>query len=529
MSDGSEFSLVIGYASDMGSAEYVAYQLATALKDVGIEATETELNDIGYDELRGATHFIVVASTWGDGELPDNGTLFWEMLSAADADRLDHLDFAVFALGDSGYDLFCNAGKIIDERLTELGATRVADRVDCDGYYESESEAWIPDMVKLLEAARAATGGVAPSVMAVAAQEADSPAPCPWTHHNPYGARLMVNRRLNAAASDKEVCHYEIDLGDSGITYAAGDSIAVHPVNDPALVQAMLSRLGVGVDHEVDGHDLTLDELLLEHFEIRTPSRALRDLVASRIGDTPADVDVLDMIDMADLDVDEVLDTLRPLQFRDYSIASSPLEHPNRVHLTVATVRHAVRDRRRGGVASTYLADRCQTVRVHPRPNHHFRLPAPDVPIIMVGPGTGIAPFRAFLQERRATGASGKSWLFFGDRRRATDFLYGDELQGFLDAGVLSRMDLAFSRDGGDESRLKNYVQHHMLTAAADLYAWLEDGAYLYVCGDADHMARDVDRALHDVVATAGGKSADDAHAYVNDLIRSHRYVRDVY
>ena len=526
MSDQSEFSLVIGYASDMGSAEYVAYQLATALKEVGIDVTETELNDIGYDDLRGATHFIVVASTWGDGELPDNGTLFWEMLSAQDAARLDHLDFAVFALGDSGYDLFCNAGKIIDERLAELGATRIADRVDCDGYYESESEAWIPDMVKLLEAARAATGGAAPSVVAVAAEDADAPAPCPWTHHNPYAARLVVNRRLNAAASDKEVCHFEIDLGDSGITYAAGDSIAVHPVNDPALVQAMLSRLGVGVDHEVDGHDLTLDELLGEHFEIRTPSRALRDLVASPHRGHAGRRRRARPDRLADLDVDEVLDTLRPLQFRDYSIASSPLEHPNRVHLTVATVRHAVRDRRRGGVASTYLADRCHTVRVHPRPNHHFRLPAPDVPIIMVGPGTGIAPFRAFLQERRATGANGKSWLFFGDRRRATDFLYGDELQGFLDAGVLTRLDW---RSHDDEGRPKDYVQHHMPADAAELFAWLEDGAHLYVCGDADHMASDVDRALHDVVATAGGKSADDAHAYVNELIRSHRYVRDVY
>lgn len=523
MSDRERFSLVIGYASDMGSAEFVAFQLATALKEIGVDVTETELNDIGFDDLRTATHFLVVASTWGEGELPDNGALFWEMLSAADADRLEHLDFAVFALGDSGYDLFCNAGKIIDERLAALGATRVADRVDCDGYWEAEAETWIPDMVKLLEAARGTTETAVTAEVAVLAEVAA--AACPWTHHHPYAARLAVNRRLNEATSDKEVRHVEIDLGDSGITYAAGDSLAVHPVNDPTLIQAIMSRLGVGVDHEVDGCDLTLDELLGEHFEIRTPSRALRELAASRVGDLPADADVLDLIDMADLDVHEVLDTLRPLQFRDYSIASSPLEHPGTVHLTVATVRHTARDRRRGGVASTYLADRCRTVRVHPRPNHHFRLPAADVPIIMVGPGTGVAPFRAFLQERRATGARGRSWLFFGDRRRDTDFLYGDEIQGFADTGVLSRLDLAFSRD----SAAKDYVQHHLLAQAKDVYAWLEEGAHFYVCGDADRMARDVDRALHEVIATAGGKPADDAHAYVNDLIRSHRYVRDVY
>ena len=529
MSDRVEFSLVIGYASDMGSAEYVAYQLATALTEIGIDVTETELNDLDLDRLQEATHFVVVASTWGEGELPDNGALFWEALSAEGASRLEHLDFAVFALGDSGYELFCNAGKIIDERLAELGATRIADRVECDGFYESEADVWIPDMVKLLAAARGAVGG-APSLPAEKAGPVEKAGPgsavlCPWTHHNPYAARLVVNRRLNASTSDKEVCHYEIDLGDSGITYAAGDSLAVHPVNDPALVQAMLSRLGVGVDHPVEGHDLTLDELLSEHFEIRTPSRALRELAAARIDGVEADVDVLDLIDLADLDVDEVLDTLRPLQFRDYSIASSPLEHPNQVHLTVATVRHAARNRHRGGVASTYLADRCRTVRVHPRPNHHFRLPASDVPIVMVGPGTGIAPFRAFLQERRATGATGKSWLFFGDRRRGTDFLYGDELEEFAHTGVLHRLDLAFSRAGAE----KDYVQHHMLAGAAELYAWLEEGAHFYVCGDADHMARDVDRALHEVISTAGGKSADDAHAYVSDLIRDHRYVRDVY
>jgi sulfite reductase (NADPH) flavoprotein alpha-component len=522
LSDRPEFSLVVGYASDMGAAEYVAMLLANALKDVGIDVTETELNDIGFDELRAATHFVVVTSTWGDGELPDNGALFWEMLSADAAERLDHLDFAVFALGDSGYELFCNAGRIIDQRLEELGADRMADRVECDGFYETPAAAWIPDMVKLLDAARRVSGSAVDVVTSAPAVENTV---CPWTHQNPYPAALVVNRRLNAASSDKEVRHYEIDLGDSGITYQAGDSIAVHPVNDAALVQAMLSRLGVGLDHEVDGHDSTLDELLGEHFEIRTPSRAMRELAASRVGDIPADADVVDLIDMADLDIDEVLDTLRPLQFRDYSIASSPLAHPNRVHLTVATVRYALRDRQRGGVASTYLADRCGTVRVHPRPNHHFRLPADDVPIIMVGPGTGVAPFRAFLQQRRLTGATGKSWLFFGDRRRATDYLYGEELQGFLADGVLTRLDLAFSRDGA----AKDYVQHHMLADAASLYAWLEEGAYFYVCGDAEHMARDVDRALHEVIATAGGKSADDAHTYVNDLIRSHRYVRDVY
>lgn len=237
---------------------------------------------------------------------------------------------------------------------------------------------------------------------------------------------------------------------------------------------------------------------------------------------------MLDLIKLGGLAADEVIDTLRPLQFRDYSIASSPLISADRVNLTVATVRYHAEDRTHGGVASTFLAERGEMVRVHLRPNHHFRLPADDAPIIMIGPGTGIAPFRAFLQERQATGARGRSWLFFGDRRRATDFLYGDELQAFAEAGTLSRLDLAFSRDS-TQGTPKTYVQHRMREHAAELYRWLQDGAYLYVCGDAERMAKDVDATLHDIVATCGGMDPAAAHAYVNDLIKSHRYLRDVY
>jgi sulfite reductase (NADPH) flavoprotein alpha-component len=237
---------------------------------------------------------------------------------------------------------------------------------------------------------------------------------------------------------------------------------------------------------------------------------------------------VLDLIRLGGLAVDEVVDALRPLQFRDYSIASSPLAHPDHVHLTVATVRYTASDRRHGGVASTFLADRGETVRVHLRPNHSFRLPADDVPVIMIGPGTGIAPFRAFLQERQARGAQGRSWLFFGDRRRATDFHYADELDGFRACGVLTRLDVAFSRDGrsGDP---KQYVQQRMWERAEELFEWLRAGAHVYVCGDAERMAKDVDAALRGVVARCGGMDTAAAHAYVNELIKSHRYLRDVY
>jgi len=528
--DRPEFSLIVGYASDMGAAEYVAMQLADACKERGIlavDVAETELNDIPLADLQAATHFVAVSSTFGDGEFPDNGTVFWEELSAEGAARLDHLSFAVLALGDQSYPLFCQAGRDLDERLQALGATRIADRVDCDCYYEKDAAAWSADVIKLLEAASTGTRTAPVPAPATTVRAA------PWDRNHPFEARVTVNRLLTAPESDKEVRHVEIDLGDSGIDYAAGDSIAVHPVNDPELVAAVLAHLGVGADYILDGHEQPLGELLADQLEIRTPSRDLVDLVTARAGGPGAaqilgagDHDVLDLLELADLGVDEVVEALRPLQFRDYSIASSPLVDGRRVHLTVATVRHTARGRLRGGVASTFLADRCASVRVHPRPNHGFRLPAPDVPIIMVGPGTGIAPFRAFLRERQAQSATGQSWLFFGDRRRATDFLYGPELTAFAESGVLTRLDLAFSRETDSP---KVYVQQRMKENGAELFDWLQRGAHLYVCGDAEAMAKDVDVALHEIVAGAGGMDAAAAHSYVNELIKAHRYLRDVY
>lgn len=543
MQDRPEFSLIVGYASDMGAAEYVAMQLADACRERGIlavDVAETELNDIPLADLQAATHFVAVSSTFGDGEFPDNGTVFWEELSAAGAARLDHLSFAVLALGDQSYPLFCQAGRDLDERLQALGATRIADRVDCDCYYEKDAAAWSADVIKLLEVAWTAGAQSAPATVVHAVAPAPTrtpavPAPTrsPWDRNHPFEARVTVNRPLTAPESDKEVRHVEIDLGDSGIDYAAGDSIAVHPVNDPELVAAVLAHLGVGADYILDGHEQPLGELLADQLEIRTPSRDLVDLVTARAGGPGAaqilgagDHDVLDLLELADLGVVEVVEALRPLQFRDYSIASSPLADGRRVHLTVATVRHTARGRLRGGVASTFLADRCASVRVHPRPNHGFRLPAPDVPIIMVGPGTGIAPFRAFLRERQAQGATGQSWLFFGDRRRATDFLYGLELTAFAESGVLTRLDLAFSRETDSP---KVYVQQRMRENGTELFDWLQRGAHLYVCGDAEAMAKDVDVALHEIVAGAGGMDAAAAHSYVNELIKAHRYLRDVY
>jgi sulfite reductase (NADPH) flavoprotein alpha-component len=535
----SDFSLIVAYGTDMGNSEDAAMTFAESVAEVGIDVTAVELNQLELTELASATHFVVVTSTFGEGEFPDNAVLFWETLSTA-TERLEQLSFAVLALGDTSYELFCNAGKLLDERLEEMGATRMVQRVDVDGFYEQPAAAWTADVVKVLQAEHTGAAKPVAAIAEVVAPDPVAAAPNRERHHH-FEARLTSNLLLTAEDSDKEVRHYEVELAGSGITYHAGDSIAVQATNDPALVAALLAALGVESDHPVAEHDRPLGALLADHFEIRTPSRALLALVAKRTTDpaaaaalsgAPGDAaewcygkDVLDLIGLASLSVDEVLDTLRPLQFRDYSIASSPLLHPEQVHLTVATVRYAQGERKHGGVASTFLADRSETVRVHLRPNHTFRLPAADVPIVMIGPGTGIAPFRAFLQERSVTGASGKAWLFCGARRRATDFLYGDELQAFVRSGVLTRLDVAFSR----ELASKDYVQHHMAEHAAELFEWLSDGAYLYVCGDEKKMAKDVDAALHDIVARCGGMDAAAAHAYVNELIKTHRYVRDVY
>jgi sulfite reductase (NADPH) flavoprotein alpha-component len=529
------FSLIVAFGTDMGNAEDAAMTFAEECQAVGIDAEAIELNQVEMSDLRTASHFVVVTSTFGDGEFPDNATLFWEALSA-DTAPLDRLSFAVLALGDISYDLFCNAGKLLDERLEALGATRMVERVDVDGSYIQPAKLWTTDVLKLLQAAHTDLGDHG----APAREEVVEPAA--RERHLPVDARLTVNQVLTAPGADREVRHYEIDLAGTGITYAAGDSIAVHATNDPTLVDAILTELGADRDHVVADRDAPLGTLLAEHLEIRTPSRALQALVAAKTRDADAAAalageataapgswsygrDVLDLIRLADLNVDDVVDTLRPLQFRDYSIASSPLVHPDSVHLTVATVRYAVGDRRHGGVASTFLADRGDTLRIQLRPNHAFRLPAADVPIIMIGPGTGIAPFRGFLQERQATAAPGRSWLFFGDRHRATHFLYGAELEDFVTSGTLDRLDLAFSRD----QAAKHYVQHRMRDNAADFFSWLQDGAHVYVCGDADRMAKDVDAALHEIIADCGGLDTDGAHAYVNDLIKSHRYVRDVY
>lgn len=538
--------LNILFGTQTGNAEALAMDIAAAARAQGMQPVVTALDDVSMDGLGAMKRVIVVTSTYGEGEMPDNAQLFWEALTADSAPRLDGMNFAVLALGDTGYDGFCQAGKLIDTRFEQLGGKRMKTRIDCDIDFEDAAAAWIGETLPL---AVAVDGGNAASVTMPDVAEPPVRAKQGWSRKNPYSAEVSVNRRLSGTGSSKEIRHYEFDLGESGLDYEAGDALGVVPLNDPKLVGALLQHFEAAADRQIAGLDGPVGDALLNRFEISTPSRELVAEIGKRAGhDELSHVlangdreqlaaflwskDILDLINLGEkplFDVAEFVTFLKPLQHRAYSISSSPLVAKNSVHLTIASVRYRAEGRERGGVCSTYLADRVeagQSAGIFVSPNKAFRVPQDnDAPVIMVGPGTGIAPFRAFLQERQARGAKGKNWLFFGDQHRQSDFIYENELGDMSRDGVLTRLDLAFSRDQAE----KIYVQTRMRQNGKALYQWLEEGAFFYVCGDATRMAKDVDDALRGIVSEEAGISAEAASEYVNRLKREKRYLRDVY
>ncbi|NRB03500.1 MAG: sulfite reductase subunit alpha [Rhodobacteraceae bacterium] len=529
--------LDILYGTQTGNAEEVANEAAALAKAKGFTPRVDELDAVDMDRLAGMENLIIVISTYGEGEMPDNAHMFWDALSASTAPRLEELQYGVLALGDTSYEYFCQAGKVIDTRLEQLGARRLGARVDCDVDYEDAATAWLTDVMP--------EGG--PAV----ANDVVAPAPkkSGWGRKNPYTSDMVENRVLSGAKSAKEIRHLSFALGDSGLTYEAGDALGVMPVNAPDLVEAMLKRLGADHDTAIAGKDAPLGQLLTTGLEIMTPPREFLRGIAPLAkheelnhvlshGDKEAleaflwgkdTLDILNLNPSLEIDPDQFVGWLKPLQHRAYSISSSPKAHEGEVHLTVAAVRWMYDQRQHKGVCSTFLADHVPEgaqAGIFMSPNKAFRVPQDDsVPMVMVGPGTGIAPFRAFLEERRARGASGTNWLFFGDQHRASDFIYEDEISEMSDSGVLTRLDLAFSRDQEE----KIYVQHRMAQNGKDLFAALEEGGHFYVCGDATRMAKDVDAALHQVVREHGGRDEEGAVEYVNTLKREKRYVRDVY
>jgi sulfite reductase (NADPH) flavoprotein alpha-component len=531
--------LDILYGTQTGNAEAVAEDAAALARTKGFTPRIAEMDEVDMTHLAAMQNLIVIVSTYGEGEMPDNAHQFWEALSASTAPRLEALSYGVLALGDTSYDEFCQAGKLVDTRLEQLGAKRLAARVDCDVDFEDAAETWLTTAIPDVGAV-AATAAVADPV--------DPPkAKSGWGRKNPYISTVTDNRILSGADSAKEIRHIAFDLDDSGLTYEAGDALGVMPVNAPGLVQAWLERLNAPVETDIDGKRLV--DLLSTGLEIMTPSRDLIRAIEPLAQDdelthvvSNADKEALehylwgrDALDLLNLNADlafdpvQVIGWLKPLQHRAYSISSSPKAHAGEVHLTVAAVRWMHDNRPHKGVCSTFLADHVPNgapAGIFMSPNSSFRVPQDDsVPMIMIGPGTGIAPFRAFLEERQARGATGANWLFFGDQHRTSDFIYEDEITAFSADGLLTRLDLAFSRDQAD----KIYVQHRMIENGKDLYGQLEQGGHFYVCGDATRMAKDVDAALHSIIETQGGMTPEAATDYVNRLKREKRYVRDVY
>ena len=552
--------LLIFYGSQTGTAEQLAKRIAAEAGQHGFEARVRDMNAFAGVDLKQESRLAIVTSTWGDGDPPDNAIAFWNFLNSESAPPLPHLNYSVLALGDKNYSEFCGAGKKFDERLAQLGATRIHPRAECDVDYEATAKAWITAFWVALESANAGNAG-APTGDGASNPAAPTPIlPNPaiettrpqFDRNNPFPARLLVNRKLTAENSAKDTRHFEIALHGSDLNYEVGDALGVMPTNCPALVGEILEALGFDGEEGVKNsqeQEVSLRHALLGSHQITQISRDFFQLFAERSGDarlkkllSPERKDDLEKFlygrEIIDLLVGfpgvqfspgEFISSLRKLQPRLYSISSSPKAHPGEVHLTVAAVRYESHARARKGVCSTFLADRVEPdspVPVFIQTSHGFRLPQDGgKPIIMIGPGTGVAPFRAFLEERRALGAKGRNWLFFGDQRAETDFLYRDELETMSKDGTLARLDLAFSRDQPE----KIYVQQRIRENSSEIWSWLESGAHVYVCGDAKRMAKDVDSALRAVIETAGNRTADQSTAYLQNLKTEKRYQRDVY
>jgi sulfite reductase (NADPH) flavoprotein alpha-component len=521
--------LTIVYATESGNSEKLASDMAKAARKMGLKPSIVDMADLDMATLASAKRLVIIAATWGEGDPPARAIRAYSELMGEGAPRLDGVQFGVLALGDTAYADFCGVGKKLDARLEALGGKRVADRVDCDLDYAEPAGKWIETALKALAPEDAGRGRViAVDFGAKTGAAADL---------GPVEGEITELIDLNSSQSDKETYHLELSFDGAAPAYKPGDSLDLFAENDPAYVEDLLKAAGLASDAALraeltKSRDITtLSVKSLETYAAETGHRYVKELLDSGTArDWIAGRQLIDLIQQFPiaLTAEHLRKITRPLAPRAYSIASSRREVGEEAHLLISAVRYESFGRARKGVASGYVADQLkkgQRVRVKLRPNKHFALPAPDKDIIMVGPGTGVAPFRAFVQERRATAASGRSWLFFGDRQFTHDFLYQLEWQDALKDGALTRMDVAFSRDTPD----KVYVQHRIWDKRRDLVEWLDNGAYFYICGDAKAMAKDVRAALVRAYADVKSLSAEAAEKAVSDLDRQHRYLQDTY
>ena len=539
--------LTILYGSQTGNGQGIAEQAATKFKEQAFDVTVQSMSDFKPNALKKIEHLLLVVSTHGEGDPPDTALPLFEFLHGRRAPKLDHLHYSVLALGDSSYEFFCKTGADFDQKLAQLGAVELAPRVDCDLDYDEPAAQWLAAVEVSLEIH---TGGqsVAESLATIETSTTSQ-----YSRTNPFRAEVLENINLNGRGSNRETRHLEISLEGSGLTYEPGDSVGIFPTNNPDLIDEIINFGKWNSEETVEinsqGERRALRIALLNHFEVTvltkplleklshcTSSDTLKHLLDKENAEEfRAYVECRDLLDAlndfgpVEATEQQLVGILRKLPARLYSIASSLEANPEEVHLTISVVRYEAHDRDRQGVCSIQCAEHLEpgdTLPIYIHKNENFRLPAnAETPIIMIGPGTGIAPFRSFIEERSETGAEGKSWLFFGAQHYVTDFYYQLEWQNYVKDGALTRLDVAFSRDTDE----KVYVQHRIKQASQELYEWIEQGAVIYVCGDEQNMAKDVHATLLEVLQQEGGKSLEEAEQFFTQLIQEKRYQRDVY
>lgn len=539
-------AITLLYGSETGNAQGLAEIFEERLSNIGHNVTLKAMDEFKSKNLKNVEDLFIITSTQGEGDPPDNAAELHEFIHGRKAPKLEGVRFSVLALGDQTYEFFCQTGKDFDKKLEELGAERLYERVDCDVDYEEDAEKWMANVINTIDSAPEGTQSEQ-----VVSESIKSAKEKKYSKANPYQAEVLENINLNGRGSNKETRHIEFLLDNFGEEYEVGDCLVVLPQNDPALVELLMSKLGWDPGDQIeiseDGDTISLEEALTSYFEITKLTRPLLQNAAAYFDNEALEdkvqdsewiqnyiegrdfIDLLNDFPPEELEPEDLYQILRKLPPREYSISSSYQSLPDEVHITVGAVRYNTHGRDRSGVCSVQFAERIQpedTVPIYLKRNPNFKFPKNgDTPVIMIGPGTGIAPFRAHMQEREEYGYKGNTWLFFGDQHFTTDFLYQTEWQEWLKDGFLEKMNVAFSRDTDQ----KVYVQHRIAEHSKEFNEWLEKGASIYICGDEKNMAKDVHQAIRNVLVKEQNLTEEDAESYLKQMKKDKRYQRDVY